>query len=87
MVMTERVRTQMQVSKMKFLKNQKVTILDKVCYSAIKQSLNTESLLFQIERSQLRWFGYISRMPQEQPPANFKSEWEDASWMTTDKMV
>ena len=33
--------------------------------SEIRKSLNIEPLLLQIERSQLRWFGHVSRMPQE----------------------
>ena len=40
-------------------------MLDKVCNSEIHNLLNVESLLPRIERSQLRWFGHVSRMPQE----------------------
>ena len=36
--------------------------------SEIRKSLNIEPLLLRIERSQLRWFGYVSRMPQERLP-------------------
>ena len=36
--------------------------------SEIQKSLNIESLLFPIERSQLRWFGHVSRMSQEKLP-------------------
>ena len=43
-------------------------MLDKVRYSEIHNSLNVESLLLRIERSQLRWFGHVSRMPQERFP-------------------
>ena len=32
------------------------------------RSLNIEPLLLRIERSQLRWFGLASRMPQERLP-------------------
>ena len=41
------------------------TLLDKVCNSDIHNLVNGELLLLRIERSQLRWFGYVSRMPQE----------------------
>ena len=45
-----------------------VTLPDKVCNSTIHNSLNVESLLLRIERLQLRWFGHLSRMPQERLP-------------------
>ena len=41
---------------------------NKVRSSEIRKSLNIEPLLLQIERSQLRWFGHVSRMPQERLP-------------------
>ena len=34
----------------------------------IRKSLNIEPLLLRIDRSQLRWFGHVSRMPQEKLP-------------------
>ena len=42
-----------------------VTLFNKVVSSEIRKSLNIESLLLQIERIQLRWFGQVSRMPLE----------------------
>ena len=36
--------------------------------SEIRKSLKIEPLLLRIERSQLRWFGYVGRMPQERLP-------------------
>ena len=45
-----------------------VTLFIKVCSSEIRKSLNIEPLLLRIERSQLRWFGHVSRMPQERLP-------------------
>ena len=33
--------------------------------TAIRESLDIESLPLRIERSQLRWFGHVSRTPQE----------------------
>ena len=62
-VMTERVQSQMQSSEMRFLRKIKdVTMFDKHCYTAIRESLDIESLLLRIERPQLWWFGHVSRM-------------------------
>ena len=36
--------------------------------SEIRKSLKIEPLLLQIERSHLRWFGAVSRMPQTRLP-------------------
>ena len=64
--MTKRVRSQAQASKMRFLqKIERVTLFNKMRSSEIRKSLNIEPLLLRIKRSQLRWFGHVSRMPQE----------------------
>ena len=63
-VMTERVRSQVQASEMRFVRRMEgVTLFHKVRSSEIRKSLNIEPLLLRIERSQLRWFDYVSRMP------------------------
>ena len=68
-VMTKRVRSQVQASEMRFLgKIEGVTLFNNVRNSEIRKSLNIEPLLLQIERSQLKWFGHVSRMPQERLP-------------------
>ena len=68
-VITERMRSRVQASEMRFLRRIKeVTLLDKVCNSDIHNSINIESLLFCNERSQLGWFGHVSRIPQERVP-------------------
>ena len=68
-VMTERMRSQVQASEMRFLRRiEGVTLFNKVRSSEIRKSLNIEPLLLRIERSQLRCFGYVSRMPQERLP-------------------
>ena len=67
--MTKRVRSQVQASEMRFLRKiEGVTLFNKVRSSEIRKSLNIEPLLLRIERSQLRWFGHVSRMPQERLP-------------------
>ena len=67
--MTERVQSQMQASEMRFLQRiEEVTLFDKVRSSVIQQSRIIYPLLLRIERSQLRWFGYVSRMPTEKLP-------------------
>ena len=56
-VMTEKMRSQVQVSVMRFLRIiEGVTLFNKVRSSEIRKSLNIEPLLLQIERSQLRWY-------------------------------
>ena len=62
--MTERVRSLVQTSEISFLQRiEGVTIC-----SEIRKFLNIKLLLLRIERSQLRWFGNVSRMPQERLP-------------------
>ena len=54
---------------MRFLRKIKgVTMFDKHRNIAIRISFNIKSLLLRIERSQLRWFGHVSRMPHERLP-------------------
>ena len=68
-VMTKRVRSQVQASEMRFLRRiEGVTLFNKVRSSKIRKSLKIEPLLLRTERSQLRWFGHVSRMPQERLP-------------------
>ena len=68
-VTTKRVRLLMQASKMRCLRKIKgVTMFDKHRNTAFREFLDIESLLLWIERSQLRWIGHVSRMPQEQLP-------------------
>ena len=67
--MTERTRSQVQASEIRFLRKiEGVTLFNKVRSSEIRKSLSIEPLLLRIERSQLRWFGHASRMPQERLP-------------------
>ena len=67
--MTERVRSQVQASEMRFLRRiNGITLFNKVRSSETRKSLNIEPLLLRIERSQLRWFGHVSRMPRKKSP-------------------
>ena len=67
--MTKRVRSQVQASKMRFIRRiEGVTLFNKVRSFEIRKSLNIEPLLLRIERSQLRWFGHASRKPQKRLP-------------------
>ena len=68
-----------------------VALFNKMCSSEFRKSLNIEPLLLRIERSQLRWFGHVSRMPQERfpkqalfakangrrPVGRFRTRWTD----------
>ena len=68
-VMTERMRLQVQASEIRFLQRiEGVTQFNKVRSFEIRKSLNIKPLLLQIERSQLRWFGHVSKIPQERLP-------------------
>jgi len=73
---------------MKFFRRiERATLFNKVRSSKIQKPLNIEPLLLQIERSQLRWFGHVSRMLQERllkqallTKENGKSWWDDHEW-------
>ena len=68
-VMSERVRSQVQASEMRFLRKiEGVTLFNKVRSFKNQKSLNIELLLLRIERYQLRWLGHVSRMLQERLP-------------------
>ena len=43
-------------------------MFDKIRNTAIRESLNIESLLLRIKKFQLRWFGHFSRMTRERLP-------------------
>ena len=68
-VMTKRVRSQVQASESSFLRRiEGITVFNKVRSFEIRKSTNIEPLLLRFERSQLRWFGHVSRMSQERLP-------------------
>ena len=62
----EKVRSQVQAAEMVFFRRiSGLTLLDKVKSADIRESLNIESLLLRLERSQLRWCGHVTRMSKE----------------------
>ena len=64
--MNEKVRSRVQAAEMGFLRRiSGLTLLDKIKSADIRESLNIEALLLRLERSQLRWYGHVTRMSQE----------------------
>ena len=65
-VMTERipVLSQVQATKMGFLRRVHGVTLRDMPSCEIRKSLNVEPLLLRIERSKLRWFAHVSRILQ-----------------------
>ena len=64
--MNEKVRSRVQAAEMGFLRRiSGLTLLDKVISADIRESLNIEALLLRLERSQLRWYGHVTRMSEE----------------------
>ena len=64
--MNETVRSRVQAAEMGFLRRiSGLTLLNKVRSADICESLNIESLLLRLKKSQLRWYGYVTRMSQE----------------------
>lgn len=45
-----------------------ISLRDRVRSSATRERLGVEPLLLRLERSQLRWFGHLVRMPPERLP-------------------
>ncbi|KAK3565649.1 hypothetical protein QTP86_013330 [Hemibagrus guttatus] len=68
-VMTERVRSRIQVAEMSFLRRVAGRSLrDRVRSSVTQEELGVEPLLLHIERGQLRWLGHLFRMPPGRLP-------------------
>ncbi|XP_054592057.2 LINE-1 retrotransposable element ORF2 protein [Nothobranchius furzeri] len=68
-VMTERTRSRIQAAEMSFLRRVAgLSLRDRVRSSDIREGLGVEPLLLRIERSQLRWFGHLVRMPPGRLP-------------------
>lgn len=68
-VVTERMRSRVQAAEMSFLRRVAgLSLRDRVRSSDIRERLGVEPLLLRIERSQLRWFGHLVRMPSGRLP-------------------
>ena len=65
-IMNEKVRSRVQAAEMGFLQRiSGLTLLGKVTCADIRESLNIKLLLFLLEKSQLRWYGHVTRMSHE----------------------
>ncbi|KAF7642406.1 hypothetical protein LDENG_00258420 [Lucifuga dentata] len=68
-VTTKRTRSRIQAAEMRFLcRVSGLTLRDRVRSSDIQEGLRVELLLLHIERSQLRWFGHLIRIPPGRLP-------------------
>ncbi|CAM1330618.1 Uncharacterised protein r2_g3965 [Pycnogonum litorale] len=65
-VMTERMQSRIQAAEMAFLRKiSGLTMLDRKRSSEIRETLQVELLLLQIERSWLRYYGHVMRMSSD----------------------
>uniref|UniRef100_A0A3Q3XBL8 RING-type domain-containing protein n=1 Tax=Mola mola TaxID=94237 RepID=A0A3Q3XBL8_MOLML len=68
-VVTERMRSRIQAAEMSFLRRVAgLSLRDRVRSTDIREELRVEPLLLRVERSQLRWFGHLGRMPPGRLP-------------------
>jgi len=68
-IVTERTRLRKQAAKISFFRRlARLSLRDRVQSSDIRRELGVEPLLLCIERSQLRWFGHLIRMPPGRLP-------------------
>ena len=81
-IMNKKVRFRVQAAKMGFLRRiSDLTLLDKVKSADIRESLNIESLLLRLKRSQLCWYEHVTRnVPgkNSQKTALFNTDWSKA---------
>ena len=69
--MNEKVRSRVLAAEMGFLRRTSgSTLLDKVKSADTRESINMESLLLQLERSQLRWLGMCLKENYSDSPSN-----------------
>ncbi len=63
-VVIERMRLRIKADEMSFLHSVAgLSLRDRVRNSGIRRELGVEPVLLRVERSQLRWFGHLIRMP------------------------
>ena len=81
--MNDKARSRVQAAEMGFLRRiSGLTLLDRVKSADIRESVNIESLLLRLQRSQLRWYGHVTRMSQERTAkktALFNIDWSKAT--------
>ena len=66
-IINEKVKSGAQAAEMGFVRRiSGLTLLNKVKSADICESLNVKSLLLRLERSQLRWYGHVTRMSSEE---------------------
>ena len=77
-VMTERTRSRVQAAEMSFLRRVAgLSLRDRVRSSDIREGLRVEPLLLHVERSQMRWFGHLMRMPPGLSGMSYREETEE----------
>ena len=70
--LTERLKSKIQAAEMRVLRIIKgVTRCDKIRNEEIRRELEIEPILEYVERSQLRWFGHVMRMNEQQYPVKY----------------
>ena len=71
-VLTTKMKSKLQAAEMRTLRLiKRVTRLDKQRNEDIRKSLKVESLLNNIEKNQLRWFGHVQRMDNSRYPKKY----------------
>ena len=71
-VLIKRRKSKIQAAEMRVLRLiYGVTLRDRVRSEVIREKLNVESVLDYIERSQLRWYGYVKRMEPARYPRKY----------------
>ena len=86
---TERIISQVESAEMRFLRRVRdMTLRSKVRSCEIRKALNAEPLL-RIERTQLHWFGHVTKMSQKKlarqtllaaPKGTFPKGWAWTRW-------
>ena len=73
-ILTQKMKSKIQATEMKFLRRiKKVTKLDKISNTIIREELKVRPILEYIERRQLSWWGHLQRMKNT---VQVKKVWE-----------
>ena len=87
--LTTKLKSKIQANEMRVLcLIYGVTRRDRIRNGNIRQALKVESVLAIIERNQLRWYGYVQRMPDTREPmrTQVESKKETTNWETEKEM-